>query len=241
MIFPQAPVFSALGSSVMDIVHVYELSTRMVFLQGMTQELTTDYDAFNSAVRQLVAQATDDLASEGLPVSDAVFSVELDMLYGGQVQVKRVSCPVISIADARDAQAVYDAFEKEYSEAFSPHVVNKPGGAYIDNIIVKATIPTKKLTLPRFELGTADPSAAETGTREAYWPELARRADTPVYSFGRLRPGHLVNGPAIVEAEFTTIVVPPGHHLSINEHGLGLFQRTRAVTPPTPALEASAL
>lgn len=240
VIFPQSPVFSALGSSVMDIVHVYELSRRMVFLRGMTQELTTDYEAFNSAVRQLVAQATDDLASEGLPVGDAAFSVELDMLYGGQVQVKRVSCPVLYIKDARDAQAVYDAFEKEYSEAFSPHVVNKPGGAYIDNIIVKATIPTRKLTLPTFEPGSTDPSSARTGTRSAYWSELGRRADTPVYSFGQLRPGHLVDGPAIVEAEFTTIVVPRGHRLSINEHGLGLLQHSPGVTSASPALEEAA-
>ena len=30
VIFPQAPVFSALGSSVMDIMHVYEASKRMI-------------------------------------------------------------------------------------------------------------------------------------------------------------------------------------------------------------------
>jgi N-methylhydantoinase A/acetophenone carboxylase len=230
VIFPQSPVFSALGSSVMDIMHVYELSRRMVFLQGMTQELTTDYETFNSAVRQLVAQATEDLQSEGLPVEDAVFSVELDMLYGGQVQVKRVSCPVLSIKDGKDAQAVYDAFETEYSEAFSPHVVNKPGGAYIDNIIVKATIPTRKLTLPTAELGPADPEQARTGSRDAYWPELAGRAKTPVYAFGKMRPGHRVEGPAIAEAEFTTIVIPPGRTLTISEHGLGLLEGS----PPAP-------
>jgi len=49
-----------------------------------------------------------------------VFSVELDMLYGGLVQVKRVSCPVLAIESDADAQRVYDDFEKEFAEAFRP-------------------------------------------------------------------------------------------------------------------------
>jgi len=226
VIFPQAPVFSALGSSVMDIMHVYEASKRMLFLDGNTQEFTTDYESFNASVRGMVEQATADLVSEGLPVEDAIFSVELDMLYGGQVQVKRVSSPLLYIENAADAERVYDAFEKEYSEAFSPHVVNKPGGAYLDNIIVKATVPQEKLTLPTFPLEASDAAAALTGSREAYWPEFTARRDTPVYSFAAMKPGNRVKGPAIVEADFTTIVVPPGLSLSIDEHGLGLMQNS---------------
>jgi N-methylhydantoinase A/acetophenone carboxylase len=226
VIFPQAPVFSALGSSVMDIMHVYEQSKRMLFLKGMTQQLTDDYEAYNAPIRTMISQAKADLISEGLNPDDALFSVELDMLYGGQVQVKRVASPLVQINSEADAAAVYDAFEKEYSEAFSPHVVNKPGGAYVENIIVKATVPTEKLELPVHELGDKNPSPAQIGSREAYWPEFAKRSETPVYRFDNLTPGNQVDGPALVEAHFTTIVVPPGKSLSIDQHGLGLMQKT---------------
>jgi N-methylhydantoinase A/oxoprolinase/acetone carboxylase beta subunit len=241
VIFPQAPVFSALGSSVMDIMHVYEQSRRILFLNGMTQKLTEDYEAYNAPIREMVAQARADLTSEGLDPEQAVFTVELDMLYGGQVQVKRVSSPLLEIHDEAGAAAVYDAFEKEYSEAFSPHVVNKPGGAYIESIVVKATVPQDKLELPVHELGDADPSGARTSSRDAYWPELARRVDTPVFAFDRLTPGNRVEGPGLVEAEFTTIVVPPGRELAIDEHGLGLLRRSRAVetAAPDPVLTSS--
>ena len=235
VIFPQAPVFSALGSSVMDIMHVYEQSKRILFLNGMTQELTADHEAYNAPIRDMVAQARADLTSEGLDPDQAVFSVELDMLYGGQVQVKRVSSPLLEIHSDADASAVYEAFEKEYSEAFSPHVVNKPGGAYIESIIVKATLPQEKLELPVHELGEADPEHARQSSREAYWPELARRVDTPVYAFDRLTPGNRVEGPGLIEAEFTTIVVPPDRVLSIDEHGLGLLQHRTSVEASTPA------
>lgn len=228
VIFPQAPVFSALGSSVMDIMHVYEQSKRILFLNGMSQQFTDDYEAYNGPIREMIGQAKADLTSEGLDPDSAVFSVELDMLYGGQVQVKRVASPLLQINSVQDAQAVYDEFEKEYSEAFSPHVVNKPGGAYIENIVVKATVPTAKLELPVHELGDSDPAPAWTGSREAYWPERGARSDTPVYAFDRLTPGNRVEGPALVEAHFTTIVVPPGSMLTIDRHGLGLLERSSA-------------
>jgi N-methylhydantoinase A/oxoprolinase/acetone carboxylase beta subunit len=242
VIFPQAPVFSALGSSVMDIMHVYEQSKRVLFLNGMTQQYTDDYAAYNAPIEQMIAQAKADLTSEGLDPDSAIFTVELDMLYGGQVQVKRVASPLLAIHSPEDAQRVYEEFEKEYSEAFSPHVVNKPGGAYIENIVVKATVPTDKLELPVHDLQDEDPSAAQTGQRNAYWPEPARRVDSPVFAFDRLQPGNRVDGPALVEAEFTTIVIPPGKSLSIDEHGLGLLQNTDvagtdAARPATAALE----
>jgi hypothetical protein len=172
VIFPQAPVFSALGSSVMDILHVYEQSRRLPYMAPMTEQIVLDRDQYNEIVDGLVAKAKIDLDAEGLGAENAVFSVELDMLYGGQVQVKRVSAPVVRIEDAADAQLVYDAFEKEFSEAFSPHVVNKPGGVYLDGIVVKATVVTEKMTLPVFPLQAEDPGAARTTSRPAYWPEL---------------------------------------------------------------------
>ncbi len=224
VIFPQAPVFSALGSSVMDIMHVYEQSRRMPYMAPMTQEIVLDREQYNAIVDGLVEKAKVDLDAEGLGADNAVFSVELDMLYGGQVQVKRVSSPVVRIEDAADAQLVYDAFEKEFSEAFSPHVVNKPGGVYLDGIVVKATVVTEKMELPIFPLQSEDPAAARTTSRSAYWPELGERVETDVYSFDALVPGNLVAGPAIVQMEFSTIVVPPGQQLRIDRHGLGILE-----------------
>jgi N-methylhydantoinase A/acetophenone carboxylase len=224
VIFPQAPVFSALGSSVMDIMHVYEQSRRMPFMAPMTEQIVIDRDAFNSVVDELMAKARLDLESEGLGGEDIVFSVELDMLYGGLVHVKRVSSPVLRIESEDEARLVYEAFEKEFSEAFSPHVVNKPGGAYLDGIVLKATVVTEKMALPVHDLQPADPAAARTGSRDAYWPELQERRETEVFAFESLRPGNTVTGPGIVEMEYSTIVVPPGQQLRIDRHGLGILE-----------------
>jgi N-methylhydantoinase A/acetophenone carboxylase len=208
----------------MDIMHVYEQSRRMPFMAPMTEQIVIDRDAFNGVVDELMTKARADLESEGLGAEEIVFSVELDMLYGGLVHVKRVSSPVLRLENEDDARLVYDAFEKEFSEAFSPHVVNKPGGAYLDGIVLKATVVTEKMALPVHDLQPADPSAARTTSRSAYWPELGERTETEVFAFDSLQPGNTVIGPGIVEMEFSTIVVPPGQQLRIDQHGLGILE-----------------
>jgi N-methylhydantoinase A/acetophenone carboxylase len=223
VIFQTAPVFCALGSSIMDIVHLYETSRRMIVMAPMTQELTTEYEVFNGVVDQLVEQARADLTAEGLPADSAEFSLELDMLYGGQVNVKRTACPVLRLRGPQDVQALYDEFEREFSEAFSPLVVNKPGGVYLDNFVLRVSLPTPKPPLPDLPLSGADAGAALSGKRQAWWPGQGW-GDTSIYEAEALRPSHRIDGPAIVEAPLTTVVVPPGMRYTIDRHGLGLLQ-----------------
>ena len=237
VMFPAAPVFCAMGSSIMDIVHMYEQSRRMVFMEPLSERLVIDRAQFNDTVSQLVARARQDLESEGLDAGRAVFSLELDMLYGGQVNLKRAASPRLVIESDADALVIYEAFEREFSEAFSPLVVNKPGGVFLDNFVLRVTVPTWKPEVPVHELQGEDPSGALLGHRRAYWPELpgpgadSRWIDTPTYQFEQLQPGNVVLGPAVVEAELTTITVPPGSKFAIEKHGLGILE---AVNPPPP-------
>ncbi len=229
VMFPAAPVFCAMGSSIMDIVHMYEQSRRMVFMEPLTERIIIDRAQFNETVSTMIAKARQDLESEGLNVSDAVYALELDMLYGGQVNLKRASSPRLQIESDADARAIYEEFEKEFSESFSPLVVNKPGGVFLDNFVLRVTVPTWKPEVPVFEMQGADPSGACLGKRKAYWPETKQWVDTPTYQFEQLEAGNVVVGPAVVEAELTTIPVPPGQKFSIEKHGLGVLE---AVNPP---------
>ena len=224
VVFPAAPVFCAMGSSSMDIVHMYEQSRRMVFMEPQTEKIVIDRECFNDVVADMINKARGELAAEGLNVDDTIYALELDMLYGGQVNLKRMSSPRLKIESDEDAQLIYEAFEKEFSEAFSPLVVNKPGGVFLDNFVLRATVPTWKPAIPEYELGPEDPSHAYVESRNAWWPETGSWQDTPVYVFETLAPGNVLTGPAIAEAEFTTIVVPPGQKFSIDKHGLGILE-----------------
>lgn len=238
VIFPASPVFCAMGASIMDVVHLYEQSRRLVFMEPVSERIVVDREAFNQTVQVMMAKARQELLSEGLPVEDAIFSLELDMLYGGQVNVKRTGCPILQINTDEDAQAVYDAFEKEFSEAFSPLVVNKPGGVYLDHFVLRVTVPTKKPAIPEFPLQGKSPESARLGSRECYWPETRQSVETPIYSFEQLQPGNLIHGPAIIEAELTTVIVPPTQKLSIDKHGLGILESAEAVAEGQSSVHA---
>ena len=51
--------------------------------------------------------------------------------------------------------------------------------------------------------------------------------ETSVYDADALRPGHQLDGPVIIEAPLTTVVVPPGMRYRIDRHGLGLLQASQ--------------
>ncbi len=132
VMFPFSPVFCAYGSSIMDVVHLYERSHRMVLLQPMSGAPTGEYERWNEVVRGLIDEARREVASEGLDWADATVSLEIDALYGGQINSKRASSPLLFIESSDDVMRVYRRFEQEFSETFSPLAVNVPGGVYVD-------------------------------------------------------------------------------------------------------------
>jgi len=224
VIFPFSPVFCAYGSSTMDIMHVYEFSRKITLMEPVTRKLSNEFQPFNEAVESLMEGARKDLAGEGLDPASATFVLELDMLYGGQFHVKRTLSPLLFIRDEKDVRTICDAFDKEFSEAFSPFVVNPEGGVFVESFILKAIVPTKKISLAKLPLQKSDPAAALKGTRPVYWPDKKDFSTTKFYSFEKLRPGNVVPGPAVVEGEYTTMVIPFPLRFSIDEHGLGILE-----------------
>lgn len=220
IIFPFSPVFSALGSSVMDIIHIYEYSRRYMLMEPMTRKFNTNYEEFNTAVEALMKRAKEELVGEGMPLDKAIFRLELDMLYGGQVHRKRSSSPVLFIRSHEDMEAVYKAFEKEFSETFSPLVVHPEGGVYVESFVLTASIPTEKPPIPSYKIAGTDPTPALKGKRPCYWGN-GGYVETPVFDYLKLKGGNEILGPAILETEYTTAVIPPGYQCDIDQHLFG--------------------
>jgi N-methylhydantoinase A len=104
-------------------------------------------------------------------------------------------------------------------------VVHPAGGVYVENFVVTVSIPTEKPLVATYTGNGAGPEAALKGSRKCYWGENGGFEDTDVYDYTRLAPGHVVTGPAILETEYTTVVVPPAFTCSIDEHLFGHVAR----------------
>ncbi|HWK25491.1 MAG TPA: hydantoinase/oxoprolinase family protein [Solirubrobacter sp.] len=214
VVFPFSSTFCAYGSSTMDVLHVYERSRRFTVLEPGRRGWLTDYDAFNAVVAELEEHAVRDYAGEGFDPSLISYELELDMKFGGQLNVKRVAAPLLRVSGQADMEALYAAFEREFSEAYSPLGLHPDAGVEIEAFVLKARLPQpvpERLSAP---LADPDPSSAQTGSRRARFD--TGWVDTPVYDRDALLPGHTIPGPALVEAGDTTVVVAPRWTLEVD-------------------------
>jgi N-methylhydantoinase A/acetophenone carboxylase len=222
VVFPFSAVFCAFGSATMAIKHIFEKTRRIPLIEPMNMKYLEDYTEFNKVVIGLQEQAINVIEDEGFKASDIIFSLELEMKYGGQLNSHRANSPRLILEREEDAKAVYDEFEREYSELYSSYSVYPQGGVEIYNFILQATVPRPIPELPRYtkKSKTIHKNALK-GERPVFWEEYNGFHDTKVYEQKLLEFGNIIDGPAIIEANDTTTVLPPGVKLTVdNYHNL---------------------
>lgn len=217
--FPFSPVFCAYSGSLMDIRHIYELSRRLIVLRPGTQEPVLDLDDFNKTVAKLVAEAVDNSKAEGLKPEKLIFVLELDMKYGGQLHFKRTTSPSLELSSVEEVEKLLKAFAQDYAHDFSPAGVFPEGGVSIENFVLHAIYPFKDINFPSVSISSAvPPRKAKKGWRDVYWEGERGYVKTPIYEHQMLRCGNTIDGPAVIEADHTTIVLPAGAALHIDRH-----------------------
>jgi len=211
----------------MDIQHVYEQSRRIQVLEPGGQKWLEDYDVFNKTVDELEKRALRDIQGQGLSARQEVaFELELDMKFGGQLNIKRSLSPRLRLHSEEDIRAIYDAFADDYARSYSAFSLFPAGGVEIHNFMLRAIVKRAKMDLPRYSLQAESPPAdAGKKPRPIYWEEYADYRETPVFEEGELQPGNRIQGPAILEAPSTTTVLPPGWVYFMNEFRAGIIQK----------------
>ncbi len=218
-VFPFSPVFCAFGSSTMDILHLYEQSLRLPLLAPVTMKPFEDYDVFNKAVKNLQERATKDITNEGFSLESIIFSLEIEAKYGGQLNILRFMSPLLLINSPDDVRAVYRAFEDEYCRVYSRMSAYPQGGVDMLNLVLHATVDHPKPKLPTYPRAKEIPDReALKGQRDAYWVEYGDFRPTPIYDAKVLKHGNIINGAAVIEAEDTTIVLPPPLKLYVDKY-----------------------
>jgi N-methylhydantoinase A/oxoprolinase/acetone carboxylase beta subunit len=219
IVFPFSPVFCAFGSSTMDIMHLYEQSLRLPLLAPGTMKPFDDYDVFNNTVKNLQERVTKDVTNEGFSLNSIKYSLEIEAKYGGQLNILRFMSPLLFINNPDDVKAIYQAFEDEYCRVYSRRSAYPQGGVDILNLILHAIVDYPKPKLPTYPQAKEIPDqGAVKGKRDAYWVEYGEFRSTPIYDAKSLKHGNIIDGAAIIEAEDTTIVMPPQLKLSVDKY-----------------------
>lgn len=217
VVFPFSCAFCAYGSSTMDVVHVYERSRRYSLLTAVGGHWLQDYDGFNSVVERLRELARRDFAGEGFDPDQVRFTLELDMKFGGQLNVKRVASPLLRVGSEEDMRSLYAAFEREFSEAYSPLGLNPEAGVEIEAFVLKASLPQPPTERPFAKARDDGAGLTPTGYRDALFAAQPEWVQTPVYEMERLAPGDQLLGPALIDSDDTTVVVAPGWSCAVDD------------------------
>ena len=89
-------------------------------------------------------------------------------------------------------------------------------GYLVAQAIVKGSVEIEKPTLPHFERTESSPPVKET--RAVWWHDGFTTTD--IYEMDDVRNGHVIEGPAVLEAESTTFPIPPDRRAWLDEHGI---------------------
>lgn len=208
-VFSLGPVFSALGSSIADICHVYE--------RTVSDPVLSERSLAN--IRHLLdevnAEAVQDLLGEGIRPENLSFSMELEAGGDGRKPVP--------LAFPQSALQSPDELKRALTTALGLAHTTPPEEICLELLRVRVK---KAMPKPRFtERKLQGPSAshAQTGSRKVLWGSLAR--DAAVYRWELLQPGNRVNGCALLESVNTTYFVPAGWTLTLDGHGNALLTR----------------
>ncbi len=210
----EASVLCALGFLAADVRHDYQ---RVVGhrLPEITTATVCDLYA------EMEEEATTALGAEGFPPDRIRFTRVLDCRYIRQVYTIPVEISGEDLEAARDTDWLAEAFEKVYSALYRH--VHERNAIVVDacRLVAYGILPS--LSLPHAEKGGSDASAARRGSRRVY---LGAPIEAPCYWFDDFKPGMRLEGPAMVDSESTTVVLPAGAKAEIDAYGSLVITQT---------------
>ncbi len=170
----------------------------------------------NAVIGSLAEQARSVLAQRNFAPDQIELRYEGDLKFAGQIFELTVPLPAAQLTEAHREQIASefkDSYERLYGkgtawEGFPPIMLNAR---------VTGIGRVNKPALRRFARDGGSADRAWHGSREALLPDLGRRERVAVYRGAAFAPVMSLQGPAIVEDVDTTIYVPTGAELSVDE------------------------
>jgi 5-oxoprolinase (ATP-hydrolysing) len=206
LIHPLAGVLSAYGIGLADIIAMRE--------QAVEAPLTREsLDALPETTGPLEQDARAEVAAEGVPPERITAAHRAHLRYQGTDTA--VIVPVGSLAD------MTAAFEAEYARRFSFLMRDKP-------VIVEAVSVEVTGTQNRYEDADDPARSAQKDPERVSMFTGGAWAEVDLYERSGLRPGHVIDGPAILTEELATTVVEPGWQAVVTDRGDLLMSRVTA-------------
>ncbi len=217
---PYAAAFSAFGCATVDYSHRYQRSTHLFVPAGAGPDVKASVaEGLTRAWRELEQKALAEMTAEGFDRASINLQQAAFVRYGGQLDDVEVFSPTSRMNTPADVDALIARFEDLYSRIYVSGARFPEAGFQILEVAAVATVPKVKPLIERRPLGAPTPPArARKGVRKIY--RDGRWHDAQIFEMGELGPGNVIDGPAVIEASNTTLLVPERRRARFDEWGL---------------------
>jgi acetone carboxylase beta subunit len=227
---PHAGAFSAWGGACMDYAHRRHKSVSAVIPHGAgTDAVMQAAGIVTAAWEALEAELLEELLGEGFRREQISLRQIAYLRYYGQLEDVEVESPVPRLATPADVERLLERHRAIFTKMFTLAARPAEPTYHVTEVSVIAQVDTVKPRLARAPLeGVAPRREASKGERQVF--QRGRWRTARIYEMGELRPGNEIDGLAVVEAPNTTLFVPPGWHVRIDEYSIYWLTRGGAET-----------
>jgi len=201
--------FSAFGIGRSDILHIKEVSKQMShpFSAGT---LNSIFETMEREIHGL-------LSAEDFKDPDITLSRWMKLRYTDQIHEIRTPLPQGALKD-ESMDSILTIFERLYEQKFGKISTIRKQGVEATACQVYGVGRIPKPVIAQAKESLDDTSGAKKTPRDVYWRESGGFVRTDVFDRQKLGVGSVINGPAIIEAPDTTIVIHPSQSAKVDEY-----------------------
>ena len=194
-----ASVNCAFGLASTDVMHEYGVT--------LTKSAPCPAEEINAIYKPMVEAATQMLEQEGFSGDKMSFRWSVGFRYA--MQVHEIITPVRAATPLDDdgMERLIDDFEALYENRYGKGSAYRDAGIEMTGFRLSAAGRIERPEFAAQPLADASPDAARTGRRRIFVNGHDSLSEADIYDFEKLRPGNIINGPAVIHTPITTIVV----------------------------------
>jgi N-methylhydantoinase A/acetophenone carboxylase len=214
VVTPFSAVFSAFSSSSMDVGHVYY--DRL----DLPLDKDTDFGPLAEGLQKLEQEAARDMRGEGYGAEEVRHSLELFVQEKAGDREVRLEVPYDFFKTTESLGQTLDRARSMMSDNGTPY----KGNMTLSLISLVAQAPVTHYTVTEVPKSETGADCAQKGSRRVFLDASKGGQDIPVYDRALLLHGHRIDGPAIVESDQTTVLVPQGWTLSVDVYNNAVLE-----------------
>lgn len=172
-------------------------------------------EELTGAFGELEEQVSSGLANQGIARDAIELERFIYVMYTGQSWDNRLPLAAGPIDDST-IEAIRRATDEHYEAVYGYRAPEL--GVFVTTLAVSGVGPAPEFELPRIERGGGEVSAQACEMLRSVSFGGEQDIDTPFLSRARLMAGNVVEGPAVIDDELGTIVIPPGAQLQVDDY-----------------------